>query len=288
MALENVTDAVVEDVSTVTDGGAPLDTAKPTVTDLTDDHMVRIPGQPNPVKYGEVYKRLQADHTRKTQEAAKLRAELEKQRTEWQTQREREEQNLKAIAAELLQRQKGGNQQPGNDLLSKLEGLRYLDGPTAAQLYREIQENGIGQVVTAINERDQIIQGMYKQLVGLQRTVQSLQGNYNSQATEGKIKKFVSDLGLPSAAEELAKELYAAYEGDDLDQEFPDILRNRWESIIAAIRAEDKQRVESSRKKPFGVPGKGGAGVAGKAQGLTGKESAKEIADFLFPMVSGE
>ncbi len=262
-------------------GSTPDSTQAPPVTDFTDDHLVRIPGQKDPVKYGELYKRLQADHTRKTQEAAQLKAQYDRERQDWEGRRRQEEDQLKSVATELL-RMRNGNQNGGNDFISKLSQMQYVDGATAAQMFQGIQQEMFAPLQSALAERDQIITGMYKQMLGMNKTIQSMNGRFGSQDFEGKITRWVSELGLPQEATDLAKELYLAYEGDDLDQEFPTILQNRWNSLQALFRGEQQKRVTAARQAPFGIPGKGGTGAAGKPAGLTGRESARDTADALW------
>ena len=262
--------------------GAPAVSVTP--AELTDDTLVRIPGQDQPVKYGELYKRLQADHTRKTTEAAKLRAALDKERADWGTQRQSEESNLKQLAAQLLQRQSRSTEP---NPLDSIRELPYVDGKTAAGIVQLFQEQGIAPIVGAIQERDKVIQYLHQQVLSLAQAVNAIRGQGAEQAFDVKINGWLKDLDLPAEAADLAKEIYVAYEGDDLDQEFPDILKKRWESVVNAIRKLDKTRVDMAKKARFEVPGKGGAGVAGKLKGLRGDESAKETSDYLWEMMQG-
>lgn len=265
-------------------GGAPLEStqATPTVRDFTDDDLVRIPGQEQPVKYGELYKRLQADHTKKSQEVSKLQKALEKQQKEWDTTRAQQESYLKNLAASLLNKK----ETPTEDPFRALESLSFLDGRTAAQLARTIQTQGIQPIIGAIQERDQIIRTMYQNMLQLQNVVQELNSRRADQDFDGKISKYIKDLDLPEEVADLVKEVYLAYEGDDLDDVFPDIMRSRWEQITAAVNAANKKRAEAARKKPF-VPGKGGDGRPGGRVGLTGKESAAQAADILWEQLQG-
>lgn len=250
--------------------------------DISDDTMVRVPGQTEPVRYGDLYKRLQADHTKKTQEASAARARYDEEHKTWAQQKSQEETYLKSLAAQLLQRQNG----PAvDDPFSKLADAPYVDGKTAAALFKHIQENGIGTIAKAIQERDKVIEALYGQVMNLGKQFQGI-GAANAQTNfEGKINKFVSESGLPAEAKDFAKELYLAYEGDDLDQEFPQILQNRWNQISKAISAQKAASVASARQGKFGLPGRGGNGAPSKGIGLSGKENAKQTADYLWESI---
>ena len=129
--------------------------------------------------------------------------------------------------------------------------------------------------------------GLYGQLKQMRDLVQGLQTNHVNTSFDSKISKWVADTGLPVEATDFAKELYLAYEGDDLDSEFPTILKNRWEQVVGLARAAEQKRIESARKLPF-VPGRGGQGVPSKP--LTdklAKASPAQVADELWDAMQG-
>src|SRR4051812_38782318 len=74
--------------------------------DLSDDTLVRgVPGYNEPVRYGDLAKRLQADYTRKTQEAQRAKQTYE---SEYQTKQREiadERRRLETLAQTLIQRQ---------------------------------------------------------------------------------------------------------------------------------------------------------------------------------------
>ena len=112
-------------------------------------------------------------------------------------------------------------------------------------------------------------------------------GRFGTQDFDGKISNWLKEGGYPSEAADLAKEIYLAYEGDDLDNEFPQIFANRWEQIQQIIDSQRKAKVEAARR-PL-LPGRGGNGVASKPIGLKGNESSKQLADTLWDaMQAGE
>ena len=262
---------------------SPTSTSAPaTAQDLSDDTLVRIPGQTEPVKYGDLYKRLQADHTRKTTAAAQARQKYEQERQTWERQKQQEETYLKSLAAQLIAQRGNGNTQPSG-FVDELSQLQYLDGKAAAKLMQHIQTEGFGPVVSAIQERDKVIQQLYQQVLDLSKQFKGFSQQSQGQQFEGKIRNFVKATGLPDSATDYAKRLYLAYEGDDLDQEFPDILRDAWNRDANLLRQADKQRVQAARAP--GVPGKGGSGTPGGKAGLTGRENAKDTTNFLWDYI---
>lgn len=253
--------------------------------DFTDNDLVRVPGMAEPVRYGDLYKRLQGDYTRKTQTVATQQAALEAREKNAQQQ----ENYLKSLAATLLQKQQQGQtSQKEDNLLSKLEQMQYLDGKTASQLFRELQDKGFGPIVSAIQERDTIIQAMYRKVASLENAINSIQGNHAQSQFDTKLQGWLKQGGYPPEAIDMARETYLAYEQTpELDEEFPAIFQARWNQVQSILRSQDKARVEAAKRQPFKLPGKGGNGVAGKPIGLKGNESASTVAETLWNALQG-
>jgi hypothetical protein len=77
--------------------------------------------------------------------------------------------------------------------------------------------------------------------------------------------------------------LYSAYEGDDLDNEFPTILQERWNQINGIFNEQRQQTIERNQRSPFPLPGRGGSGTPSKAlPKFRGDETAREMADTLW------
>jgi len=72
------------------------------------------------------------------------------------------------------------------------------------------------------------------------------------------VQKVRDELGLPDhpEAKELLMDIYASHEGDDLDQEFPNIARRRIDGLRQMFRELDRQ--EAQRAKERLIPGRGG------------------------------
>lgn len=268
-------------------GGEATSVAEaPTPIDIGDDTLVRIPGQEEPVKYGELYKRQQADYTRKTQQHAKAVADWQRQRGQQEAQARSREAELKQLTATLLQHQQAGNPNSPQNAMAQLAARPYVDGRTFAQTLQEIRDKGFGTVAQAIKERDSRVEAMGAQINELSKLVQRVQGTHVNSQFDGKITKWLGDLGLPPEAADFAKEVYLAYEGDDLDEQFPDILKNRWDQISNLQNKARQAKVQAAKSSIF--PTQGGQGVAGETLGLKGNESAKQTADKLWDLMQAD
>jgi hypothetical protein len=255
--------------------------------DISDDTMVRVPGQDDPVKYGDLYKRLQADHTKKTTAAARARDQLAVERQDLHSNHRQKEQQLQQLTTQLLAMRNQG-QNAGPDYLSELEGREIMDGRTVAQLMRAIQDQGFGSVAKAMEARDGVISQLGAQLTKVNEVVRRLASERSDTSFDRKISGWLKDLNLDDNFTDLAKEVYLAYEGDDLDDEFPEILRSRIDQVRGLFRSADKRRVDEARSAKFKFPGKGGQGSAAQAGGLKGSETSAQVADRLWEAMQGD
>ena len=247
------------------------------ILELTEDSMVKLPGAKDPVRYGDHYRGFQSEFTKRAQEAARLKQE-----------NARLTQQHQDLQRRIQSQQQPQQQQPNKlqELAGSLKSLTYLNGEQAAGVVNQVMEHFAAQD-KALQQRDMALALMYKQMRQMGATLQTLNGQHTSGQFDAKISKFVKDSGLPEGATNWAKELYLAYEGDDLDQEFPRIMKERWDEITGLHKAAEKQRVDQARQRPF-VPGQGGNGVPSKPLGNFTKSSAKEIADALWPGMVAE
>ena len=255
----------------------------PSIIELSEDSMVKLPGAKDPVRYGDHYRGFQSEFTKRAQEASSLRAEKAK---------------LTSQIEDYKRRLQSGQQQPGQgqpapqaklaELASQLKSLTYLNGEQAANVVDHVMRE-IGGMGQELQRRDMALALMYKQMKQMGVTLNQLHSNHSNTEFDSKISRFVKENGLPEKATGWAKKLYLAYEGDDLDQEFPRILKEEWEGIGGIIKQTEKERVEAARRQPF-VPGKGGQGSPSKPLGQDwASKSAREISDALWPgMVDGE
>lgn len=249
------------------DGGQSSTPAAPTAIDMDDNALIRIKGSDKPVKFGEHVRGFQSQWTKAAQKAAGLEKQLQERNAE--IARYREEQQRAQI------RPQQGQGQP--DPLDELAKLPYLSGQDARRLVQ-----GIGE---QIKQRDQVLLGVLKKMQQIQGTVGGLHNASSNQAFEGKITRWLSEGGYPPEAKNLAKEIYLAYEGDDLDDEFPRIFGERWSEIEKIIEARKAAAVAGARKQPF-IPGKGGNAHPSKPLDVKANSSSKELADLLFSGMS--
>lgn len=252
------------------DGGAPAaatdSPAEPSVIDLADDSLVKWPGSDKPTKFKDI-RNFQSQWTREAQR----RSAVEKQLAEERALRQRYEQERQQAG----QRQTQGQEQP--DVLAQLESLPYLSGQDA----QRVVQNILGQ----IQQRDQVTMQLARQMAAMKQQLSTVYDSHSTSAFDGKIDKWLTEGGYAPEFRDLAKEIYLAYEGDDLDYEFPRIFAERVEQIEKAFDAKRRQAVDRNRQNRF-VPGKGGVGAPNKPMQFKGDESARDIADQLFSTFS--
>lgn len=236
--------------------------AEPSIIDMDEEKLIRIKGQDKPVKFGDHVKGFQAQHTKAAQRAAQLERELQTERQQRQEFERR---------AQDVQRQQARGQQ--SDVYEALRQLPYLTGEDAVGV--------VQQIAGQIGQRDQILAGALHELRQLKQLVGGLHETHTTSQFEGKIQKFLSDGGYGPEYGDIAKELYVAYEGADLDQEFPQILRNRVAQLEKAFEAKRRMTLDSARKVPF-VPGKGSTAGPSKPLEIKPNASAKEVAEQLW------
>lgn len=234
--------------------------AEPSVFDANDDSLIRVKGSDKPVKFGDHVRGFQSQFTKASQEAARYKKEL----TEERARREGLERSRANAPAQP-------NNQP--DVYASLEALPYLDGKQAAEVVRSI--------AAQIGQRDQVLVATLKQIQQLKTIVNELHGNHTNQGFEAKIGKWLQDGGYDTGYSDLAKEIYLAYEGDDLDAEFPRIFASRVEQIEKLFDAKRQAKINGARKPAF-VPGKGAVVGPSKPLEVKANASAREIADMFW------
>lgn len=240
---------------------------------LSEDSMVILPGSKDPVRYGDHYRGFQSEFTKRSQNltAAQRRVqELENQVRQSQQQ----------------QQNRQGQQQQGPDpfvqLAGELQGLQYLNGQQAAAVVGHVMKR-FQSMTRELRKRDYALGLMYKRLQGIQQHLGGVVSRTQGQDFNAKIAKFAQDAGLPPEGREFVAELYTAYEGDDLDEQFPSILKKRLETLSTITRKNEQRRIEEARGRGPFVPSQGGNGSATrKLSNNFGKKSASEIATELW------
>jgi hypothetical protein len=233
--------------------------AAPEPIELSDDALIKVRGSDKPVKFGEHVKGFQSQFTKASQEAARLRQAL----------KEREDRIRQFEEAQ----RKSQSQQGNEDVFAALRSLPYLKGEDAVQLVQEIGQE--------IRQRDMIMLAALRKIQELERVASGLHEVHSSGAFDAKINKWLTDGGYPLEAADLAKEIYLAYEGDDLDNEFPRIFEERWRQIEKVIEAQRQQKIRAARPQPF-VPGRGGDVKPSRPLEIKPASSSRDVAEELF------
>lgn len=264
------------DESTVSDAGnnAPLgavvsdntDSVQPDndenqPLDLDENRLIRVKGSDKPVKFGEYGKQFQAQFTKASQEAARLRDELAKERAE----RQRYEQ----------EKARQGQPPAQKDVYAGLRELPYLSGEEAASMAQSISQE--------IRERDRITMALVEKIQSMESRLGGLYDNHTTNSFNQKIDKWVTDLGYGPEARDIAQEIYLAYEGNDLDQEFPRIFSERMQQLEQIFENKRRNAVDRARRQPF-VPGQGGNAGPSRPLQFKGSESARDITEQMWPL----
>ena len=232
----------------------------------------------------------QAEYTRKTQALAE-------ERKQWESERTKQTQQLQQYAQQMQQQQyarqaaqnQAQSQQQGQQsqstMLDQLRQMPYLDGHTAAQLMERMVNEGINPLNQALQQRDQLITKLNKDYKDLSDRVGTHQGKQAEKDLESRFLKIREEQGLPDAeiVRELMRDIYLSHEGDSLDQEYPEMLRKRWEGIQKAVRDADRASAKAAKSSPF--PSKGGevSPTSGKTGGY---KSPQDRANELWPMLN--
>lgn len=263
-------------------GGA----GSPTPIDISADSFVRIPGQKDPVKWSDFQRGYvpKADFTRSTQDyAAKLKAA--------QSEIARRDEVLRQWQSRSTSAQP--QQNPLVPFLNDLKQRTYLDGATGAQIVEQFYQHGLMPLASAIQQRDEVINMLWQRLKGVDSTV----GNFTKQKSaadfENRLAEAIRTQGLPDdeAIRELGKDVYLSHEGEDLDHEFPSMLKARYDALVKLSRAADQRRAAEGRARLFkpGIESAGGQGTPSRP--LANKKlmmaDPKQLADELWPLVSG-
>lgn len=248
-------------------GGAPTTASEPLEWD--DNRQFRVKGKDQPISAKDYVRGFQSQATKANQELARIK----KEHAAAQQQLQRFQQ------AGQGQNPQGGNQQ-GDAMLGEIESAPFIDGKQMGAIVRDFQ--------AGIRERDQIVYAALNRLSQMEQVLGQLHGTNLNQQHEGKLKTWLKGVGLDGDQDafELADIIYRGYEGDNLDEEFPQIFEQRWKQMQGVVQRRIVAERQRQRQLPW-VPGKGGNAGPGQPQGLTGRESPKELADIFFKRYGG-
>ena len=202
---------------------------------------------------------VQAEYTKKTQALADDRKSWEGERTQ--------------------------QQQSQETMLDQLSKMAYLDGPTAAEVMRRMMVEGIQPLQQQLQQRDKALAHIYRDYKSLRDVVGKSYGQQAERDLDTRFQEIRSEQGLPDeeVIREIMQDVYYSHEGDDLNREFPGMVRKRLDGLRKTFRDMDRKTAAAAKKSPF--PSKGGEAspVAGKTGGY---KSPQERADELWPMIN--
>lgn len=242
----------------------------PSPTSLQDDSLIAWQGVNGgkPIALGDAFKGFQSQFTKASQKAADLERRLAER-----------DARLSALEDQRLKAAQSTQTGDVNQALAALEQLPYVSGQQQKQL--------VLGVASALKQRDQVITGLYQEVQRMKGYLNTLVGDHSTSTFNAKIGQFVKNAGIPDALTDHVKELYLAYEGDDLDQEFPTILQNWYSNITKALETHRRTQVQAAKRLPW-VPGKGGNTGPHAPMKLTGKESPRDIANQVWEAMNAE
>ena len=232
---------------------------------------------------------VQAEFTKKTQALADERKAWESQRSQWEQQRTQATQQLQQYAQQLQQQhattQQQNTQGQQQGLMQQLQQMSYLDGPTAATLVKRIMDEGINPLNKAIQQRDQALAHMYKEYKSLKDNVGTQSSKQAEVELDGRFVQLRDEHGLPDEpwANDWLRDVYFSHEGNDLDKEYPEMVRGRLDSMRKGLRELDRRVAAEAKKSPF--PTKGGemSPTSGQTEAY---KSPRDRADELWPMMN--
>lgn len=248
-------------------GNDPNPPAEPTVLEVDDTTLIKPKGFEKPVKYGEHVRGLQSEFTKAKQREAQIRQELEQER---QLRQRYEYERQQALARE---RQAG---QP--DPYESLRQLPYLSGEDAVNVVQSIGQQ--------LQFRDRVITVLAQELKAIKDQLGGITTSNAESAFDARINQFLQENDYPPEFADLAKEIYLAYEGDDVWSEFPQIFRQRYEQIQRGIEARRQAALARNRQRAF-VPGKGGTAGPSQPIQMKGNEDPREVADQIWEYLHG-
>ena len=232
---------------------------------------------------------VQAEYTKKTQALAD-------ERKSWEGERAQQQQQLQHYAQQLQQQQQHvqqtqqqqgptQQQQQQDTMLDQLSKMAYLDGPTAAEVMRRMMVEGIQPLQQQLQQRDKALAHIYRDYKSLRDVVGKSYGQQAERDLDTRFQEIRSEQGLPDeeVIREIMQDVYYSHEGDDLNREFPEMVRKRLDGLRKTFRDMDRKNAAAAKKSPF--PSKGGEAspVAGKTGGY---KSPQDRADELWPMIN--
>jgi len=249
-----------------------------------------LPEGGEPQDSGSWPKEAQAEFTKKTQALADERKQWDSQRAQQQQQLQQYAQQLQqqqyaAKAAQNYAPQQGAQPTTAEGMLDQLRKQAYVSGTTLADVVERIVNEGISPINQQLKQRDQALAQAYKDLKSLREVVGQSQGKQAEKDLDARFVQLRQDTGLPDeeVINELLRDVYYSHEGDDLNEKYPDMAKNRIEGLRKVFRNMDRQEAVKAKTSQF--PSKGGESslTSGKTGGY---KSPADRADELWPMMN--
>jgi len=275
---------MADDLSTgAPDGGSGAQASggmeqTPAPITLTEDARFIPPGGKEPVSWKDYSSGFvpKADLTRmRQQDAAQLR-----QREDALKQQEAQLQRASQQLAQRLQPQQGQQADP----VAAYADAPYVEGKAFYNLVQAMRQE--------LGKRDQAMALLKQELQQVSQGFTSIQGRNQESEQQALFTDAAKAAGLPDNEQvrELIADGYHAHQGWDTVTpqervaELSRIAKARYDGLVQAIRAQDKQRVEDARRPPSQA-----ARVAPRLNGrgvVKGGGSAEELASQLWPLMN--
>jgi len=256
------------------------------LSSLDDDALIRVPDQDEPVSWKE----WRANHV-PLSEYTKGRQELAEQRKQIDQERQRGEQFLREQWAQLqqVQAQMQSQAQPQTraeqaratrfqQVMQRLQQKGWADGKDLEEAFDAARES-VGEMLSPVQRRlqdqEDVLRLMWQHYQQMQQQVGTLGQTHSQQSIEQLFNPLREE--FPWANDEVFRDIYHSYEGDDLNEAFPQIVRERLSGISKSYQDYLKNKRAEAKKR--GIPSVGGraAPSLNVKKNLTPQEYARDV-----------
>lgn len=250
---------------------------------LTADSMVLLPGQSQPVKWGDHSQSYIPKSELATHQQAAVASFLKQ-----------------LVAAKQKQNQNPNanrGQQPGGrtervDPFADMRDLPLVDGKSLTSALERMQTEGIGPLYEWAAKANQVIDALSKKISLTEKATGSLAEERSATEFQGKMKAAAMQVAkdmLPGinladhpVVEEFVQDVYLSYDPRDpkLEQEFGSLLKSRLDGLFKLANALNQSKLRTAREqrrlflKPGGQPKQANGQPAER---LTHKQIARNL-----------
>jgi hypothetical protein len=229
---------------------------------FTDDTMVRVAGQDDPVSWKD-YNASKVDLSDYT----KGREEFATERKQFDTERTRQEQFLREQWTQLqglqqnmqAQPQQQQNAQPNRfeQVMGRLAQKGWADGKDLQEAFDAAHE-GVNSMMDPmqqrIKENSDVMRLMWQHFQKMQQQVGTLGQTHTQNSMEDLFKPLLEE--NPWISESWLKDMYLSHEGNDLYEAFPGMARKRIAELSEGYQGHLKTKHAEAKNK--GIPSQGG------------------------------